>query len=133
MATKYLKLQTTIGAAGTVVDTPVGCENAESLSVTAIFNWGAGGTATKCYVQTTIDGVNWIDIICFAFAGAAATKASTVTAHIAPASQALAPSDGALADNTIINGVIGSKLRTKTISTGTYTGATNLTVTADIR
>lgn len=132
MASKVLTAQSTIAAAGTVTgDAVSGFGYATSVALQAKFAYGAGGTAVKAYVQTSLDqGVTWFDIACFAFTTSAATKVSSITTRIAPASQAFAPTDVTLTDNTIIQGVIGDQLRCKYVSTGTYTGTTHLTVTA---
>ena len=130
MATRTLVLQTTIAAAATVVGDTVRIGNATSLTVQSKFLYGAGGTATRVFIQTTIDGTNWFDIVNHDFTTAAATKVSTVTMFIAPAAQAFAPGDAALTTNTIIQGVLGDSIRVKYVSTGTYTGATSIAVYA---
>ena len=125
-----LLAQLTIGAAVTAqVTAPVtfrpGCKY---LLAVAKFLYGAAGTTVKCWVQTSIDGgTTWIDIMNFAFTTSAATKVSAVTAFVALAA-AVAPTDGTLADNTILNGLIGDQFRLKYTTTGTYTGATSLEV-----
>lgn len=132
MATKTLTATATIGAAATVTGAAVsGFSHATSIALQAKFLYGAGGTAVKVFVQTSLDNAaTWFDIASFAFATAAATKVSAVTVYIAPAAQGATPTDATLADNTINQGIIGDQLRCKYVSTGTYTGATSLTVTA---
>ncbi len=101
------------------------------LSVEATFLYGAGGTTVDAYIQTTLDGgVTWFDIMNFHFTTAAGTKVSACCAYIAPASQAFTPGDAALAANTIIQGVLGTQIRAKYVTTGTYSGATSLALTA---
>lgn len=122
---------TTITGAGTVTgDAYVfGPRVVEGLSVESIFAWGSGGAAEKVFVQTSLDGgTTWIDIVSHAFATAIASKVSAITTGIAPAAQAFTPGDGALTDNTIIQGVLGDRIRVKAVSTGTYAGGTTLTV-----
>jgi hypothetical protein len=126
----------TIGAAvSATATTPVtGLGGMEALTVEAKFLYGAGGTNATAYVQTSLDGgLSWIDIMCFQFTTAAANKISSVTSLIAPAAQAFAPTDGSLTANTIIQGVLGDRLRLKYVTTGTYTGATSLGVYAIVR
>lgn len=108
----------------------VGLGGMTYLTIQAVFTYVAdAATSAKAYVQTSIDGgATWFDIASFAFTTATATKVSSVTSHIAPASQAFAPSDGALSDNTIIQGVLGDRLRTKIVTVGTYGAGTNLTI-----
>jgi hypothetical protein len=94
----------------------------------AKFVYGSGGTTAKAYLQTSVDGgASWIDIMCFAFATATATKVSAVPVTTALAA-GVTPTDGSLADNTILAGLIGSMFRIKYVTTGTYAGGTTLTV-----
>lgn len=103
------------------------------VTANAIFLYGADGTTAKAYVQTSLDGTTWIDIMSFAFTTAAGNKISSVTSCIAPAAQAATPTDGSLTDNTIIQGTLGRWLRLKYVTTGTYSGATSLAVYAIAR
>jgi hypothetical protein len=123
--------ETTIGAAvtfiGGVHNLP---EKVSSLSVQAVFVRAAGGTDVDVYVQTTIDGgATWIDIIQFHFLTTTATKISSVREATAVAA-AIVPTDGTLGNDTIVDGVLGDRLRVKVQTTGTYTGATTIEVTA---
>jgi hypothetical protein len=119
----------TIAAAGTITGTDYSITNAKYLTVQSKFLYGAGGTAVKVFIQTTLDGgATWINIVSHAFLLAAATKVSSVTSDVAPAAQAFAPSDSVLTDDAIIQGVIGSRIRAKVVSTGTYSGATSIDV-----
>lgn len=102
----------------------------KTLTLEATFVYGAGGTKVTAYVQTSLDaGVTWTDIACFTFTTAAAKKISKVSVYAAVAAS-VTPTDGTLADDTILDGVLGDQFRVKTKSTGTYTGATSLTITA---
>lgn len=119
----------TIAAAATTTGTDFAITNAKYVTVQSKFLYGAGGTTAKVFVQTTLDGgATWVDIVSHAFTTAAGTKVSSVTSDVAPASQGLTPGDGALTDNTIIQGVIGSRIRAKVVTTGTYSGATSIDV-----
>lgn len=118
---------TVIGVAGTITGTPVtGMPGLKYVSATAVFAYGAGGTAVKVFIQTSLDGgVTWVDMMSLAFTTAAASKGGSVTFGSAnPA----AFTDGSLADNTTFAGAFGDRVRAKVISTGTYTGATSITV-----
>ena len=98
------------------------------LTLQATFAYGAGGTTTKAWVQTTFDGgATWMDIANFAFTTAAGKRLFNLIRGAAVTSIAT-PTDGTLADNTVVNGFIGPALRVKYTTTGTYTGATNLTI-----
>lgn len=123
----------TIGeAVSATATTPIiGIGGMDYLAVTGVFLYGAGGTDAIARVQTSIDGgLSWIDIISLGFLTAASTKVSAVTTRIAPATQAAVYTDGSLAVNTIIQGVLGDRIRLKYVTTGTYTGATSLAVYA---
>lgn len=122
--------QTTLaGAVTAVVTSPVAVASLRGLLVEAIFLYGAGGTNAKVWVQTRVGGGTWRDIMNFAFTTAAATKWNAVQQGIAVAA-VIAVSDGALADNTILDGFLGDELRLKYTTTGTYSGATSLQVQA---
>lgn len=90
------------------------------LGVQATFVRGSGGTSAKFWVQTSFDGgTTWTDIMCFAFTTSSATKFQVVKCWIAVgANQSI--SDAALGDNTILDGVLGDRLRIKYTTTGTY-------------
>src|SRR5712691_878680 len=92
------------------------------LGAQATFTYGSGGTTCKSWVQTSLDGgLTWIDIMSFAFTTATLVKVSVASLYIATAA-ALTPTDGALADNTILNGLLGDRVRAKVTTTGTYAG-----------
>lgn len=101
------------------------------LVAQAIVVYGSGGTTIKAWVQTSLDGgETWVDIMSFAFTTASLSKISACNAYIAPAAQAFAPGDAALADNTIIQGVMGDRVRVKYTTTGTYADSTTLAIDA---
>lgn len=101
------------------------------LSAQINFVYGSGGTNGKFWIQTTYDGAaTWTDIICFAVTTANKRVTSSVCAYIAPAAQAAVATDGTLADDTIIQGTIGSYIRLKYTTTGTYGGSTTATINA---
>jgi hypothetical protein len=90
------------------------------------FTYGSSGTTAKFWLQTTFDnGVTWCDI-----ANIARTTASlnTVVSVTLEAGTALVTpttlTDASLADNTIVQGLLGSQLRLKYTTTGTYAGST---------
>lgn len=123
---------TTIAAAVTgTVTTPVTLiSGMEYLVCEAQFLYGSGGTTAKFWVQTSIDGgLTWIDVINFAFATAAASKVSAVVATTALAA-GVTPTDATLADNTILSGLLGDRLRVKYTTVGTYAGATSIRIDA---
>jgi len=112
---------------------PVSGGSTFSIAIQSKFLYGAGGTSVKAYVQTSLDaGSTWIDIASFAYTTSAATKVSCVKGSVAVAA-ALTPTDGTLTDNTILDGLIGDRIRVKWTSVGTYTGATSLAVSVVVR
>jgi hypothetical protein len=103
------------------------------LAVQATFVRVGGGTSADFFVQTTLDnGHTWIDIMEFSFATTTATKVSAVVTCIALA-PAITPGDGALTVNTILTGLLGSQLRVKYTTVGTYTGASSITLTGVVK
>lgn len=128
----FLAPLTVAAAVSATTTTPVtGLGGMNYLVVTGVFLYGAGGTDAIARVQTSVDGgLSWIDIVSLGFLTAASTKVSAVTTRIAPAAQAAVYTDGTLAVNTVIQGVLGDRLRLKYVTTGTYSGATSLAVYA---
>jgi len=116
---------TAITAAGTFVSEARRVQQGlKYLSLQGTFAYGSGGTTTKVYIQTTLDGgTTWRDIACLAFALASLKKFSAVSAAIALAA-AQAVSDGALADDTILSGLFGDQWRAKYVVVGTYANTT---------
>ena len=107
-------------------------EGLRDLLVEAKFLYGAGGTTFKVWVQTRVKGGTWRDIMNFAFTTSALTKFQKTSIGIALAGN-IASSDAALADNTILDGMLGDEVRVKYTSTGTYSGATSIAVLASAK
>lgn len=127
---KFLLPQVTIAAAaaGVLGDEETDLFGLDYLALQATFLYGAGGASVKAWVQTTLDGgASWIDIANFAFTTSAATK--VIVLQRKPVAS-FTPTDGALGDDAVIDGVLGSRLRVKYTSTGTYSGATSLAISA---
>lgn len=90
------------------------------------FVYGSGGVTTKVYVQTTLDdGTTWTDIACVAFATTSEVKLLNFSA-LTPKLSQVSPTDGALADNTALDGILGDRIRCKVVVDGTYADATVL-------
>lgn len=101
----------------------------ESLTLQGVITVAGGGTTAKAWVQTSLDGGStWIDIANFAFTTSTATRVYHLTA--AAVTSIATPSDGTLADNTAVNGILGDRFRVKLTTTGTYTGASSFVITA---
>src|SRR5258708_8742012 len=72
----------------------------QAATIEAQFQYGSGGTTAKVWVQVSLDlGQSWIDVACFAFATASATKVINLSG-MTPVTTAFTPSDGAMPDNT---------------------------------
>jgi hypothetical protein len=52
---------------------------------------------------------------------------------LTPRTTPIIPTDGALADDTCVDGVLGDRLRVRVVTTGTYGGSTVLSVRAAVR
>lgn len=117
-----------------VVDGPreVGLERARGVVLQADFVYGSGGTTLKAWIQSTVDGSNWYDVACFAFTTASKRRMFNLSART-PITAIVTPGDAALADDTAVDGVLGHSLRVKLTSTGTYAGASTLTIAAVTR
>jgi hypothetical protein len=123
----------TIPAAGTyVTDGYYIGKEAKYLAAQVNFTRAAGGTSLKAYIQTSFDDANWCDIMCFAFTTTTARKVQAVTLATALAAN-ITPTDATLADNTILSGLLGSKIRIKYVVVGTYTGASTVRVDVVLR
>lgn len=105
------------------------------LTVQANFVYGSAGTTAKAWIQTSLDdGATWNDVACFAFLVASARKVTQVNNFVAITGAAVVtPTDGTLADNTILNGLLGNLVRVKITTTGIYAGSTTLAILASLR
>lgn len=94
---------------------------ARYIAVQANFDRTVDGASVDVYVQTSLDDeATWTDIMNFRFTNADARRVSAVHAYTALAA-AVTPGDGALASNTILNGLLGNKIRVKLVVVGAYT------------
>ena len=100
----------------------------QSLTVSLKFVYGAGGTSVKAYLQTSLDGgTTWDDIACWAPSNANATKRWNFSA-LTPVTTPIVPTDGAMADNTAQDGILGDRVRLKVVvvAATAYSGSTTL-------
>jgi hypothetical protein len=100
-----------------------------SIVLQATFHCGSGGTAVDCDVQTSIDGVTFLDVANFNFAATSARLLFNLSA-LTPQTSQLTPTDGTLDPNTCIDGIIGHLWRCKYTTTGLYAGGTTLRIDA---
>ena len=104
-----------------------------SLTLECIFTYGTSGTTAKYWVQTTFDGgTTWVDIACFDHALASLSRAYNLTVNT-PVTTVYTVTDGTLAANTSKDGLIGTQLRVKRTTVGTYATATTVAIYAHIR
>jgi len=97
-----------------------------SLSLQSAFTYGSGGTSVDVYLQTSLDkGITWFDIMNHHLLLATAFKLSSVNMFPStPFTAGTTPGDGALAANTVLNGILGDRIRAKVVIVGTYAGTT---------
>lgn len=130
----YSLCDTTITAAQNgVAMTPI--QNLEGIlaaTIEAKFGYGSGGTTARVWVQVTLDdGQTWIDIACFSFTTGSGVRVVNLSG-LTPVTTPITPSDGALADNSFVDGILGSAMRAKVSTTGTYSN-TLLSVKVSVR
>lgn len=121
-----------IAGAGTFVcDVVDGLEGMTGVALQAQLAYGSGGSAVKAYCQTTLDqGNNWIDVACFLFEGGTA-KVVNLSADT-PVTSPVVSEDGALPNDSTLNGILGDRLRCKVVVTGTFANSV-LSVRANVR
>ncbi|CAB4196088.1 hypothetical protein UFOVP1299_54 [uncultured Caudovirales phage] len=112
-----------VSASGVAQTFISGLEGVFAVSLQARLAYGSGGTTCKAYVQTSFDqGTTWVDVACFAF-GTASETALVNLSCLTPKTTQVVPTDGTLADDTSVDGLLGDRIRAKVTTTGTY--ATN--------
>lgn len=117
---------TTAGTQTGAVQTGFSGIDAASLQVR--LGYGSGGTTIRVYLQTSLDqGQTWIDIAAVLFTTAGGVQVVNLSG-LDKLTAWTTPTDGALADNTVLDGVLGDQLRAKIITTGTYAGGTLVSV-----
>ena len=126
-STKLQSIDLTAMGAGTFTSDEVSIPyGADLLACQAVFTRAGGGTTCDVFIQTSLDnGSTWIDLIQWAFLTTTATRISAVRSSIAMAAN-VTPTDGAMTDNTILDGLLGDRIRAKTVVVGTYSGASSL-------
>ncbi len=98
----------------------VDLEGMSAVTICARFGYGSGGATAKVYVATSLDrGLTWVDVACLTFGTAGGVKVVNVSG-MTPRGAPITPTDGALPDDTTLDGVLGDQLRTRIVTTGTY-------------
>lgn len=128
-----------------VTTTPVKLlSGAKYIAFQVRFVYGSGGTTAKFWLQTSFDGgATWCDIANLARTTASLNTVTVVTANLYfsndtdhPIPAPILPltlTDATLADNAKVDGVIGSRLRMKYTTTGTYAGSTTAYASAVVK
>lgn len=93
------------------------------------FTWGSGGSTVTVYVETTLDEVNWIQIARFDFTISSDAKRCNLSG-LTPVGVA---SVGTLSANSVLDGILGDRLRARVTTTGVYAGNTAIAVRASVR
>lgn len=112
-------------------------DDCKGLTAECVFVYGAAGTNTTVYIQTALDAVGsttvgnqpqvWFDIMAFRFTTAAGRKILKVREETAIVADHVETAD-ALTVDTAVSGIIGSHVRARVVTTGTYTGTTTIDV-----
>jgi hypothetical protein len=123
------------GAATLYGDVLCGLEGMASVSLQATFNYVAGGASPTAalYVQSSLDqGQTWFDIWAQQFTNA--SDAKIVSLFAASLTGPVALQSLGLSFGTVLNGVLGDRLRAvAVIGGGGYSGGTLLNVTGVAR
>lgn len=125
----HLISETSPAAVGTATGGHVGMlQNYDSLTIRATLTGATGGTL-DVYLQTSVDGSEWVDYIHFAQIAAAAAAVTKVVVVSRAGQQAAITTVGtntspALAANAVVGGDFGNQMRVLFVAgAGTSAGA----------
>jgi hypothetical protein len=117
----------TITTAGTQVGTWVeGLDGMLSMLASLRLAYGSGGISITAYLQCSADGGTTAHDIATVLFGTAAEHALLNFSALTPKTTQVTPTDGALANDTAVDGLIANMVRLKVVSVGTYAGSTVL-------
>lgn len=126
-ATSLCSVAVTTAQTGVAQTAVTGFGTPSSLTIQGRFTYVASSaTSADVYVQSTVDGTNWIDIADFHWTTASASQVVNVTNAALTTPTAI--TDGSLASNTVLQGVLGAQYRCKVTSVGTYGAGTVIAV-----
>lgn len=102
-------------------------DGVSAISVDLQLLYGSGGTSGKVFVQTSLRQATHttdagVDALCMSFTTASKSRLFNITGRVVAAN--LTPTDGALADDTAQDGILGDRFRLKIVTVGTYAGQT---------
>ncbi len=108
-------------------------EGCLSLLTQLRFVYGSGGTSVVAYLQTSVDdGTTPVDMASVLFGTASENAVHNFCAQT-PKTTQVNPSDGAMTNDTAVDGIVGDRFRVKITVTGTYAGSTQLVCSAVAR
>lgn len=94
------------------------------LALHGNLTWGSGGTSIDAYIQTSFDqGATWCDIAEFNWTTSSARKVFSLS-RMTPVTSVATPTDGSLASNTAVDGLIGPLIRLNLKVVGNYLTST---------
>ena len=110
---------------GEVID---GLDGMVAATLQVRLAYGSSGTSINVYCQVSLDqSTTWIDVA-NVLLGTASEVAVLNLSGLTPKTSQYTPTDGALADDTCVDGVLGDRFRAKVVSQGTYAGQTVVSV-----
>lgn len=120
-------LSAAVTTAGTQVTSSISdLDGMLAASISIALQYGSGGTSIDAFAQVSLDGGSvWQDVAHVAFTTASAVKQFNVSG-LTPKLTPLTPSDGVLTGDTAVDGVLGPLWRLKIVSTGTYSGSSQV-------
>lgn len=99
-----------------------------NVCVQANFTYDSAGATVNAWLQTSLDGGNtWVDVAQFAFTTASGRFVFNLNGQTSVTTEYV-PTDGTLAANTSKDGILGNQFRVKYQTTGTYGGASSLSI-----
>lgn len=124
----------TITAAGTQTgDWTIDLNGILAATASLRLAYGSGGTTIRAYLQTSLDGgTTAMDIGCVLLATASEHAVMNFSA-LTPKTTAVTPTDGAMTDDTAVDGILGTLFRVKVVSAGTYASSTVLSARLTVR
>lgn len=115
------------GVAATAVS--VGAPSMGSAAIQIDFVYGSGGTSGTVWVQTSLDGgATWFDVCSMSFLLASKSRQQNVSTRT-PVTTPRTATDGTLAADSCVDGILGPIFRTKLTTVGTYAGGTTVAAT----